>query len=169
MIVSAYPLPVITYPAPVWGYLAAIHKKKLQSVLNRGLRLAAKVPPSLLITPSKERTQCPPWTIPLGGIKFYVHKIFAHAARFPDNPFITRPGQYRIWLYILLLFSIPLVFHFHAYIFRHVGLPHLLLPISAFSLFLLFLFFVNLLEVPVFAVSLLRMLLSSDWYPLFIN
>ena len=44
MIVGAYLLPVIAYACPVWGYLAAMHKKKLQSVLDRGLRLAAKSP-----------------------------------------------------------------------------------------------------------------------------
>ena len=33
MIVDAYLLPVITYACPVWGYLANIHKKKLQRVL----------------------------------------------------------------------------------------------------------------------------------------
>ena len=37
MIVGAYLLPVITYACPVWGYLATMHKKKLQSVLDLSL------------------------------------------------------------------------------------------------------------------------------------
>ena len=44
LIVNAYLLPIITYAIPVWGYLATVHKRKLQSVLDRGLRLAAKAP-----------------------------------------------------------------------------------------------------------------------------
>ena len=35
-------LPIMTYAIPVWGYLAAVRKRQLQSVLDRGLRLAAK-------------------------------------------------------------------------------------------------------------------------------
>ena len=32
------------YACPVWGYLANVHKKKLQSLPDRGLRLEANVP-----------------------------------------------------------------------------------------------------------------------------
>ena len=44
LIVNSYVLPVITYACPVWGYLARGHRKTLQCVLDRGLKLACKVP-----------------------------------------------------------------------------------------------------------------------------
>ena len=44
IIVGAYLLPVITYACSFGGYLAVMHKKKLLSVLDRGIRLAAKAP-----------------------------------------------------------------------------------------------------------------------------
>ena len=45
LIVNAYLLSIITYAAPVWEYhLAAMHKRKLQGVLERRVRLPAKVP-----------------------------------------------------------------------------------------------------------------------------
>ena len=43
LIVYTYVLPVITYDCPVCGYLAASHRKSLQSVLERGMKLACKV------------------------------------------------------------------------------------------------------------------------------
>ena len=44
LIVNLYVLPVITYACPVWGYLARGHRTALQRVLDRGLKLAYKVP-----------------------------------------------------------------------------------------------------------------------------
>ena len=44
LIVNTYVLPVITYACPVWGYLARGHRITLQRVLDRGLKLACKVP-----------------------------------------------------------------------------------------------------------------------------
>ena len=48
--------------------------------------------------------------------------------------------------------------------FHHVVFLLLLLPIGDFSLLLLFPIFILPFVVPVFAVALLRILLSSDWY-----
>ena len=44
LIVNTYLLSIIIYAAPVYGYLAAVYKRKLQSVLDSALRLVAKVP-----------------------------------------------------------------------------------------------------------------------------
>ena len=58
LILNASLLAVITYTVPVWGYLAAIHKSKMQSVLAKWLWLAAKVSrrfPSRLF---EKRTWC---------------------------------------------------------------------------------------------------------------
>ena len=41
VIIGAYLMPIITYAA---GYLAAVHTNTFESVLDRGLPLAAKVP-----------------------------------------------------------------------------------------------------------------------------
>lgn len=40
----SFVLSVMTYAIPVWSYLTAMRKQKLQSVLERGLKLGVKVP-----------------------------------------------------------------------------------------------------------------------------
>ena len=42
LIVKPYLLPISTYASPVWGHLAVVHQRKLESVLDMKLRLAAK-------------------------------------------------------------------------------------------------------------------------------
>ena len=72
----------------MWGYLAAI-----QSVLDRSLRLAAKVP------------RCFSSRLLRRGLgvrslddtfRRLARKFYARAARFPDNPLVTGLGRYRI-------------------------------------------------------------------------
>lgn len=91
-LVSAYVLPVATYAIPVWGYLAASHKKKIQSLLDRGLRWALKahwLTPNIAI-----RTTC--GVRPLNvTIRHISRKFYRRAARFQGNHLITGLGQYR--------------------------------------------------------------------------
>ena len=94
MIISMYLLLFITYAAPVWGYLAAMHKKKLQSIVNKSLQLAAKVHhqfPSCLLRSGLGIHSL------ADTIRYLAHKLYACVVRYSDNSLITRLGQYCIW------------------------------------------------------------------------
>ena len=51
VIVNTYVLSMISYAYPVWVCVAACHRKTFQGVLDRGLKLASKVPAGSLLGP----------------------------------------------------------------------------------------------------------------------
>lgn len=55
---STYLLPVIAYAGPVWSYVATMHKRSLQSVLDKRLKLPAKRPSSILFSASEKGNLC---------------------------------------------------------------------------------------------------------------
>ena len=110
-IVNTYVLPIVIYAAPVWGYLAVSHRNTLQSVLDRGLRLAAKVP-----------RRFPSYTLrkelgvrPLGETwRRIARKFYVRSARNTNNPLIAGLGKHKpepgdSWKRPLSLLDLPLV------------------------------------------------------------
>ena len=81
---------VITYACPVWGHAARSHVKKLQTVQNRILYMATKLPS---ITPTKDLHEA----AQIQTIKDFIEsaaKNFYYNCQDNNNPHIARLGTY---------------------------------------------------------------------------
>src|SRR5207302_9465897 len=92
IIVNTYLLPVITYAAPVWGYLAAMHKRRLKSVYHRGFKLSAKIP--RLYSSALMRRGLGVRSLD-DVFRRLARRFYVRAAR-TSNPLIADLGRYRI-------------------------------------------------------------------------
>ena len=92
LIVSTYVAPMATYAIPVWGYLAKTHKRKLQSLLDRGLRWACK---AHYLTSNKTIREALRVRSLDATIRILSRKFYRRSARFQGNHLISALGRYQ--------------------------------------------------------------------------